>query len=126
MSDEACPAFAESQSNIKKMIDDAQGKIKDGTLKKQNLIWLELTGCSGNIISLLDGANPGFEYLLTQMTNIIFDNTLMKAQGDAAMEKLFSLPTGDFILAVEGAVSTAADGRYCYYWQDERGRNYRP
>ena len=113
MSDqEICPELAESKSHAKKILDEARGKIKDGTLKKQNLVWLELAGCSGNIISLLDGADPGFEFLLTQMVNILFENSLMSAVGGAAMEKLFGAPAGDYILAVEGAVSTADEGRY--------------
>ncbi len=108
-----CSVIAESESNAKKLIEDAKSGIRKGTLKKQNLVWLELCGCEGNIISLMDGANPGIDYLMTQMTNIIYDNSLDSAQGEAAMEKLFQAPQKGFILAVEGAVSTALDGRYC-------------
>jgi hydrogenase small subunit len=108
-----CPALTESESNAKKLIADAESRFKDGILKKQNLVWLETAGCSGNIISLLDGDNPGFDYLLTQMADVIYDNSLMSKEGEPAMEQLFRSPEKGFILAVEGAVSTADDGRYC-------------
>ncbi len=88
---------------------DAIGQKK---IKKGNLIWLELTGCAGNIISLLDGAEPNFKQLATQLVNFIYDNSLMAAEGALALEKLFGVPDSDFILAVEGAVSTENSGLY--------------
>ena len=107
-----CPALAESESKAKKLMEDAEIKLNEGTLKKQNLVWLELSGCSGNIISLLDGEDPGLEYLLTRMVNVLFENSLMSEEGEGAMVILFGAPQKGFILAVEGAVSTASDGRY--------------
>jgi hydrogenase small subunit len=86
--------------------------VKQKKIQKRNLIWLELTGCSGNIISLLDGANPDFKSLACQMVNFIYNNSLMAAEGEGAMEKLFSMTGKDFILAVEGAVSTKDNGLY--------------
>lgn len=79
---------------------------------KINLIWLELTGCSGNIISLLDGHNPDFQYLITNMVNLIYSNSLMSAEGEAATHILKSAINTPFILAVEGAVATANNGFY--------------
>lgn len=93
---------------VHKVIEAVNGK----TMDKRNLIWLELTGCSGNIISLLNGANPDFKSLVSQMVNIVYENSLMAADGNAAMEKLFSMTGGDYILAVEGAVSTKDNGLY--------------
>ncbi|MEI6100440.1 MAG: hydrogenase small subunit [Eubacteriales bacterium] len=112
MNEANCTAMADSQLSARKLVQDAQGKVKDGTIQKMNLVWLELAGCSGNIISLLDGAEPGFKYLVTQMANILYSNSLMAAQGEFAMEKLFNITPGSFVLVVEGAVSTAENGRY--------------
>lgn len=89
-----------------------KGEIDRGTINKRNLVWLELTGCSGNIISLLDGANPDFYYLLTEMVNLVFDNSLMSSEGDEAIKRLMNVMDEDFILAVEGAVSTKDNGLY--------------
>ena len=79
---------------------------------KTNLIWLELTGCSGNIISLLNGHNPDFQYLITNMANLIYSNSLMSAEGEVATHKLKSAINTPFVLAVEGAVATANNGFY--------------
>ena len=47
-----------------------------------NAIWLEVTGCSGNIISLLNSENPGLYDILTDIVNFTFNNTLMGAEGE--------------------------------------------
>lgn len=94
------------------LVHKAINAINQMKIKKGNLIWLELTGCSGNIISLLDGADPNFKQLATQMVNLTYDNSLMAAEGELAMEKLFGVLGSDFILAVEGAVSTKDNGLY--------------
>lgn len=96
-------------------------ELSKGTLNKTNLVWLELTGCAGNIISLLDGANPGFDYLLTQMVNVIYDNSLIASEGDEAINRLMSVKDNDFILAVEGAVATKDNGMYTVIgrWNNE-------
>ena len=107
-----CPNFSMRLETAAVLVNKAINAIHQKTIKKRNLIWLELTGCSGNIISLLDGANPDFKSLATQMVNFIFDNSLMAAEGEAAMERLFSVIGDDYILAVEGAVSTKDNGLY--------------
>lgn len=94
------------------LVQQAVQAIDRQVIKKGNLIWLELTGCSGNIISLLDAVNPDFKTLAAKLVNIVYSNSLMAAEGEAAMEKLFAAAEGDFILAVEGAVATEADGFY--------------
>lgn len=94
------------------LVHKAIDAIKHKKINKGNLIWLELTGCSGNIISLLDGAEPSFKNLATQMVNFIYDNSLMAAEGEFAMDKLFGVIGNEFILAVEGAVSTKNNGLY--------------
>jgi hydrogenase small subunit len=94
------------------LVQKAIDAIEHKKIKKGTLIWLELTGCSGNIISLLDGAEPNFRQLATQLVNFTYDNSLMAAEGEFAMEKLFGVLDGDFILAVEGAVATKNNGLY--------------
>ena len=46
------------------------------------------------------------------MVNFIYNNSLMAAEGEFAMEKLFGSIGHDYILAVEGAVSTKNNGLY--------------
>ncbi len=99
-------AIAESLTNT------ATEKIRNGLLQKKNLVYLELNGCSGNIISLLNGSNPDFEYTLNSMVNLRYCNSLMGAEGEQATEKLFNMLDEDFILAVEGAVALKNNGLY--------------
>lgn len=86
--------------------------ISNGLIQKKNLIYLELNGCSGNIISLLNGQNPEFEYAFTSMVNIQYSNSLMVAEGEKAIEKLMNALEGEYILAVEGAVALKNNGLY--------------
>ena len=94
------------------LVDKVKAEMSNGSLKKRNLVWLELNGCSGNIISLLNGIYPDFTYVLTQMTNFIYNNSLITAEGNEANSQLFSVIGTDYILAVEGAVSTKDNGFY--------------
>lgn len=94
------------------LLADVRARINSGQLQKRKFVWLELTGCSGNIISLLDGNNPDFKYLAAQMVQFVYDNSLIVKQGQKAMEQLFSVLGSDYILAVEGAVTMKDNGIY--------------
>ncbi len=107
-----CPEYAARLSSAGDLIRKASNEIQRKNLEKKNLVWLELTGCSGNIISMLNGANPDLKYLITQMVNMKYSNSLMAAEGEAAMEQLMNIGMEDYILAVEGAVSTKENGIY--------------
>ena len=122
-----CPNIAMRLETAAVLFNTAIEAVKTNKIQKRNLIWLELTGCSGNIISLLDGADPDFKSLATQLVNIVYDNSLMAAEGELAMEKLFGMLGEDYILAVEGAVSTRDDGLYNVIgrWRGEPVTAYR-
>lgn len=107
-----CLNYSMRQRTALTLVNMAAKAASDNTIKKRNLIWMELTGCAGNIISLLDGANPDFKDMITRVSNLVFENSLMASQGEAAMEKLYSMKGKDYILAVEGAVSTKENGFY--------------
>ncbi|WP_273323458.1 hydrogenase small subunit [Vallitalea guaymasensis] len=81
-------------------------------LNKINLIWLETTGCSGNIISLLNAYNPDAVYFLKEMVNLMYSNSLMAAEGEAAYEQFLKTIETEFVLVVEGAISTKDNGLY--------------
>ena len=107
-----CPEYAVRLETARELFSKVREEINKGKLVRKNLVWLELTGCSGNIISLLDGSNPDFKYLISQMTNCTYDNSLMAAEGEAAMEQLMGILGEEYILAVEGAVATKNNGMY--------------
>jgi len=107
-----CSVYKNRASEVKKLMELAKTAIKKDSLKKRNLVWLEATGCSGNIISLLNGTNPDYSYLVKDMVNLVYNNSLMKAEGEEAFAKLIRVLDKDFILAVEGAVATKNNGMY--------------
>ena len=107
-----CPEYKSRLNTAASLVETVKTQIRQGVLRRRNLVWLELTGCSGNIISLLDGSNPDFKYLISQMTHFIYNNSLSASEGQNAMEQLFSVLGSDYILAVEGAVATKNNGLY--------------
>lgn len=107
-----CAGHKERFNTAISLVEAVKTQSRQGVLRKMNLVWLELTGCSGNIISLLNGSNPDFKYLITQMTHFIYNNSLSASEGQNAMERLFSVIGSDYILAVEGAVATKNNGLY--------------
>ncbi len=94
------------------LAQEASALVISGQVPKMNAIWLETTGCSGNIISFLESDEPNAYEVLNSLVNVTFNNTLMGAEGDYAFERFLETLETDFILLVEGAISTAQDGRY--------------
>lgn len=80
--------------------------------KKLNLIWIETNGCSGNIISLMNAENPNLAFLLNRMVTLKYSNSLMAKEGEKAFEEFINTLGTEFILVVEGAISTKDDGKY--------------
>lgn len=107
-----CPIYDSKDITARIMIDLAVDEIKSNNKNKINLIWLEATGCSGNIISLLNAENPSVDFLLKEMTSLKYCNSLMLAEGDEAYQQFLDTLDTEFILAVEGAVSTRANGQF--------------
>lgn len=107
-----CPLYDSKNITANKMMDLAIEEIKSKNKDKINLIWLEATGCSGNIISLLNAENPGADFLLKEMASLKYNNSLMSAEGDAAYQQFFDTLETEFILVVEGAVSTRDNGQF--------------
>lgn len=107
-----CAKYEEGLQTSRSLVNQVSERIRNGTLIKKKFVWLELTGCSGNIISLLDGVNPDFKYLITDMVDMVYDNSLMTKEGEQAIEQLMKVQNSEFILAVEGAVATKNNGLY--------------
>lgn len=107
-----CPIIESKNKIPRQLINMAIENIKQNKNKKINLIWLEACGCSGNIISLLNGENPNVIYFLNKMVNMTYSNSLMAEEGERAFKKFLETLETDFILVVEGAVSTKDNGLY--------------
>lgn len=107
-----CPLTLEKDRSAKVLAEEAVSMIKKRQAKKINVMWLEATGCSGNMISFLNSENPGMSYILNQLINLTYNNTLMTSEGDAAFEKFLETMDTEFTLVVDGAVSTKENGLY--------------
>jgi hydrogenase small subunit len=83
------------------------------------LIWLQLSGCSGCSVSLLNTRDPDLrnvaldELVPGRHVSIIFHPTVMAGEGEPVMEVIgeSELPK-EFALVVEGAVPVGAEGLY--------------
>ena len=107
-----CPLTKTKDITSKRLAEEAIELISSHRVKKLNAIWLEVTGCSGNIISFLNSENPDIAYILTQLVNLTYNNTLMGAEGEFAYEQFIETLNTEFILLVDGAVSTKENGFY--------------
>jgi len=81
------------------------------------IIWIQGSGCSGCTVSTLNVTNPTtIDDVLLNKISMKYNSTLMTASGDLAMQTLeqsATLHNGKFILVIEGAVPTGANGNYC-------------
>jgi hydrogenase small subunit len=75
-----------------------------------NVVWLQVGGCTGCSVSLLNSARPSVRNLLIDQllpgvhVSLSYHPTLMAGQGEAAVRLLDEAPAGGFVLAVEGSV----------------------
>jgi hydrogenase small subunit len=112
MNEQECPLTEVKINTARRFAEEAREMVKKQSTGKVNAIWLEVTGCSGNVISLLNSENPGLYDILTDIINFTFNNTLMGAEGEFAFEKFLETLDTEFILLVDGAVSTKENGLY--------------
>lgn len=96
------------------MMRDAYAK---GKVEKPPVMWLELGFCNGNIMSLENAVNPDHHQFLKEMIELRYHTHDIVVQGEQAVKvQLDTLEkdAGRFWLVIEGAVMTAANGRYNY------------
>lgn len=85
------------------------------------VIWLSGSNCTGCTVSLLNAVNPTIDQVLLNNISLKYHPQLSSAAGDLAVSSIRSTQAaGNYILVVEGAIPTAANGKYCYVW-DENG-----
>jgi hydrogenase small subunit len=116
-----CPLTVRKIATAKRLANEVMVKVMNQSLPRLNAIWLEVTGCSGNIISFLNSDNPNAYEVLKNIVNITFNNTIMAAEGEFAYERFLKTLDTDFILLVDGAISVRENGAYTII-ADYRGR----
>jgi hydrogenase small subunit len=107
-----CPLTDRKIATAKRLSKEVMAQVMSNSIPKLNAIWLEVTGCSGNIISFLNSDNPNAYEVLKNIVNFTFNNTMMAAEGEFAYEQFLNTLDTDFILLVDGATSTKENGHY--------------
>ena len=98
---------AGAESAIAKAIEKA---------KRPSVIWLHFQECTGCSESLLRAEHPTLEKLILDVISLDYHETLMAAAGhqaEAARKSAMEANRGKYILVVEGAIPTKANGIYC-------------
>lgn len=94
------------------MAKRAVEEITEGRAKRINAIWLETSGCFGEVISLLNADDPDTVYLLRNIVNIAFLGSISGDQGEEALDRVFETLNTEFIFMVCGAIPTKSNGLY--------------
>ena len=84
--------------------------------RKPSVIWLHFQECTGCTESLLRTSHPDVAELILDLVSLDYHETLFAASGhqiEDALTKAREENAGKYILVVEGAVPTAANGAYC-------------
>jgi hydrogenase small subunit len=84
--------------------------------KRPSVIWLHFQECTGCSESLLRAEHPTLEKLILDVISLDYHETLMAAAGhqaEAARKAAMETNKGKYILVVEGAIPTKANGIYC-------------
>ncbi len=93
--------------------------------EKASVVWLQAQGCTGCSVSLLNSVTGGTaEELLRSAVDLTYHPTLMPSAGpNAVAAAAAARDAGGYVLVVEGAVPTGADGKYCYLWPGTTARD---
>ena len=75
--DQTCPYFEQRKGTAWRLAEEAALKVRNQEIPKLNTIWLETTGCSGNIISFLNAGIPNAYDVLTSIVNLTFSNSII-------------------------------------------------
>ncbi|UCG61324.1 MAG: hydrogenase small subunit [Candidatus Zixiibacteriota bacterium] len=80
------------------------------------VIWIQGQSCAGCSVSTLNTVHPDIAEVLTETISLQFHPNVMGGTGDVAVEVLERALTeqqGEFVLVVEGSISTSEGGAYC-------------
>jgi len=86
------------------------------TGERPPVLWLSGQACTGCSVSLLNATHPSIADVLLKVISLNYHSTVMAGEGEVAVQSIFDTAKankGKFFLAMEGAVPTAADGKYC-------------
>lgn len=103
------------KNSISKALEWTNRAIKDvklGRISKLNAIWLETSGCFGEIISVLNAEKPDVTYMLSQFMNLNYFGSIQGDEGERAYERILETLDTDYIFMIDGAVPLKDNGLY--------------
>ena len=101
---------------LSQVINPVIVRAVEKALKNHPVLWLQGQGCTGCSVSLLNSVEPPIADVLLKIISLQYHPTVMASEGELALETLYHIAEeykGTFSLVVEGAIPTAADGKYC-------------
>ncbi|MEG0306375.1 MAG: hydrogenase small subunit [Clostridium sp.] len=107
-----CNSKGSREELVIKLAKRAIEDVKLGKKGRINAIWLEVSGCFGEIISLLNAQEPDVIYMLSQFVNLIFLGSISADQGEVSYEKVLETLDTEYIFLVCGAVPLKDNGLY--------------
>jgi hydrogenase small subunit len=82
--------------------------------RRPQVIWLEFQDCAGCTEALLRAPRPTVAEIVLDVLSVNYHETIMAAAGQQAEEaKRATIEAGDYLLLVEGSISTKDNGVYC-------------
>jgi hydrogenase small subunit len=83
-------------------------------VRRPPAIWLEFQDCAGCTEALLRAPRPTVAEIVLDVLSLNYHETIMAAAGQQAEEaKQATIEAGDYLLLVEGSISTKDNGLYC-------------
>jgi hydrogenase small subunit len=83
-------------------------------VRRPPVIWLEFQDCAGCTEALLRAPRPTVAEIVLDVLSVNYHETIMAAAGQQAEEaKQATIEAGDYLLLVEGSISTKDNGLYC-------------
>lgn len=108
-----CPKVdSKAKSIAVAMAKRAVEEINEGKANRTNVIWLETSGCFGEVISLLNSEDPDILYFLKSIVNVTFFGSISGEEGEKAMQRLMETLNTEFIFIICGAIPTKSNGAY--------------
>lgn len=101
---------------ISQMFNPALVSAMEKALEHHPVLWIQGQSCTGCSVSLLNSVDPSIADVLLKIISLQFHPNVMAAEGETALENLYHIAEaykGKFSLVVEGAIPTAAEGKYC-------------
>lgn len=83
--------------------------------EKIPMMWLGTNTCAGDMLSLINSMDPGYQELITKLIDFRYNYLLMTAEGSQANNILYDTAkkfNKRYILVVEGSIPTRSKGLY--------------